>query len=500
MGIRDDDRIRRAAQLGLAMLVGLVGAWLGALLLGRAEVPMGPFRVEVAAGFGSGETEIGLPPFGHLIADTHTSPLRISATLEDVGVERLTEVVGRIGVEGLSEQVQADALAEVRRLGVRLVEVSVIGALVLALLVFRTRWKLILAAAVAALVAVGGAEVLAWRTYRPAAFAEPTYTGSLGTAAKLIGPVREATDRIEDFRAGLQTLIVGATRAYTSIQAQPLVGDDVVRVLHISDIHATPLGMDFAQDIAESFDVDIVIDTGDTTSFGTSIENLIATRIPGFERPYVFVRGSHDPASLQSDIAALPNATVLDGTAEDVDGLTLYGLGHPAYTPARGEEVDAEAYEAQARAAGLEIAEDLETLDELPDIVAVHDDRMAETVAGTVPLVISGHFHETGVRVLNGTLFLRIGTTGGSGAGVFRGLDIPFSAEVLYLSRGPEAELVAYDVIEQFPDTGSLTVTRHLVSQDFGELVLTPSPSVSLAPPLTVTITPTPSDTPTPGD
>lgn len=498
MAIHRDERVTTAARFALAIVVGLVGAWLGALLLGRQDVRMGPFRVEVAAGFGSGETEIGLPPFGHLIADTHWAPLRFSASLEDVGVERLTEVVGRIGVEGLADQVQIDALGEVRRLGVRLVAVSTLGALVLALLVFRSRWQQVLAAGLTALVVVGAAEVLAWRTYRPAAFTEPTYTGSLGTAAKLIGPVREATDRIEDFRAGLQTLILGATRAYTSIQAQPLSGDDVSRVLHITDVHASPLGMDFARDIADSFDVDIVIDTGDTTSFGTPIENLIATKIPGFGRPYVFVRGSHDPLSLQSDIAAVPNALVLDGSTEQIDGLTVYGLGHPLYTPARGEEVDAEAYEKESRAAGAEIAEDLESLDEPPDIVAVHDDRMAEAVAGTVPLVISGHFHESTARVLDGTLFLRLGTTGGSGAGVFRGLDTPFSAEVLYFSRGAETELVAYDLIEQFPDTGSLTVSRHVISQDYGELVLTPSPSVSLVPPLTVTTTPTPTASVTP--
>jgi hypothetical protein len=215
----------------------------------------------------------------------------------------------------------------------------------------------------------------------------------------------------------------------------------------------------------------------------------------------VFVRGSHDPTSLQSDIAALPNGVVLDGTTEQVDGLTVYGLGHPAFTPARGEEVDAEEYEAEARAAGPVIADDLDELDEPPNIVAVHDDRMAEAVAGSVPLVISGHFHETTARVLNGTLFLRVGTTGGSGAGIFRGLDeIPLSAEVLYFSRGPEAQLVAYDVIEQLPDTGSLTVIRHLISQDFGALVLTPSPTVSLVPPLTVTATPTPSETSAPAE
>ena len=129
-----------------------------------------------------------------------------------------------------------------------------------------------------------------------------------------------------------------------------------------------------------------------------------------------------------------------------------------------------------ARSAGPVIAADLESAPEPVDVVAVHDDRMAEAVAGQVPLVISGHFHENSATVRNGTLFLRVGTTGGSGAGIFRGLDIPFSAEVLYFSRGPDPELIAYDVIEQLAESGSLTVQRVTVSVEFGDLVLTPTP------------------------
>jgi hypothetical protein len=114
---------------------------------------------------------------------------------------------------------------------------------------------------------------------------------------------------------------------------------------------------------------------------------------------------------------------------------------------------------------------------------------MAEAVAGRVPVVISGHFHETTAEVVNGTLFLRIGTTGGSGAGIFRGLeDIPFTAEVLYFSDEEDPELIAYDVIEQLPDSGSLTVRRVTVSEEFGELVLTPSPTPTGSPAATTGI------------
>lgn len=482
--------MRLAARIAAAVVVGLVGAWLGALLLAGSQVPMGPFRVEISAGFGRGVTDIGLPPFGRVIADTHVGPLRVSATLEDVGVERLTRVVSDKGVEGLADDVERDALEQVRRLAYRLLLVSVVGAVVLAALVFRTRWRQIVIAGLTAFFVVGASEVLAVQTYRPAAFTEPTYTGSLGPAAKLIGPVREATDRVEDFRAGLQALIAGATRAYTSLQSQPLIGDDVIRVLHVSDIHASPLGMDFARDVAMAFDVDLVVDTGDLTSFATPVEDLIVTRIPDLGRPYVFIRGNHDSMELQFQVARVPNVTVLDGDTVEVASLEIFGLGHPKFTPSGREAIDVYAFEEEARAAAPIVAEDLSALEDLPDIVAVHDDRMVEDIAGDMPLVISGHFHNTEARVVNGTLFLRIGTTGGNGAGIFRGLDIPFSAEILYFSQEPEDRLVAYDVIEQFPETGSLTVTRHVVSQEFAELELTPTPSSAL--------TPTPSSSPLP--
>jgi predicted MPP superfamily phosphohydrolase len=483
-------RLRRLARpVLLACLVGLAGAWLGMALFGRQTVPIGPFRVELDVGFGKGETQLGLPPFGALTADTHLSPLHVSATLKDVGVQRLTDVVNREGIDGLVSDVELDAHDGVRTMAWRVLLVATIGGVALAVVVYRRRWRLVVASGLTALLGVALCEVFLLSTFTPEAFAEPTYSGSLALAPQLIGPVREATSRIEDLRAGLEQFVDGTVRAYTTLQPTPLASD-AIRVLHISDIHASPLGMDFAQEIARGFDVDFVIDTGDLTSFGTPVENLIASEIPALGRPYVFVRGSHDSIALQAAVAEEPNAVVLDGRAKTIDGLTVYGLGHPAFTPARSVPVDAEDFAALARSVGPRIVQDVEASPDPVEVVAVHDDRMAEDVAGRVPLVISGHFHETTATVRNGTLYLRIGTTGGSGAGIFRGLDVPFTAEVLYFSKGPEPELIAYDVIEQFPESGSLQVRRVNVSVEFGELVLTPTP--------TPTPMPTPSVSPSP--
>ena len=464
--------------LVLAIAVGVLGAWLGMLLGGRETVAMGPFQVELGAGFGRGETDVGVPPFGALTADTHLAPFRLSATLDDVRVERLTDVVNEVGVSGLAAAVERDARSEVVRLAFRVALVATAGALVLGALVFRRSWRHVIAATVAGLLVVAGCEALTFATYQTSAFTEPRYSGTLALAPKLIGPVREATGKIDELRAGLEQIVNGTVKAYTTLQTAP-VGDNVIRVLHISDIHASPLGIDFAQEVARGFDVDFVIDTGDLTSFATPVENLIVSKIPAFGRPYVFVRGSHDSIELQAEVARTSNGVVLDGSAVTIDGLTIYGLGHPAFTPARGVPVDDPSFARLARSVGPRITSDVDRIGDV-DVIAVHDDRMAEAAAGHVPLVISGHFHETTARVEDGTLYLRIGTTGGSGAGIFRGLDVPFTAEVLYFSRTESPRLLAYDVVTQDADSGKLTVQRTTVSQRFGEI--SPSPPATPSP------------------
>jgi hypothetical protein len=168
---------------------------------------------------------------------------------------------------------------------------------------------------------------------------------------------------------------------------------------------------------------------------------------------------------------------VLDDRTKRIKGLTVYGLGDPIFTPNKLTLQTDEQLAGIVRSAGVRLLAGIRRSTEPPDIVAVHDDRMAEAAAGFVPLVISGHFHKQSARVMDGTLFLRDGSTGGAGANVFTEQGgIPLEAEVLYFERSALHRLVAYDLIQQSPESGSLTVKRHLVGQQFGTLVPSPSP------------------------
>jgi predicted phosphodiesterase len=452
-------------------------------------VQMGPFEVRLDSAFGRGVTDIELPPLGRLTADTHLAPLRLRATLTDVKIGELSRQVGDGGLDQLVAGVESDAKHAVVLEALKVLVVTVLTAGVLALIVFRTRWRAVLTSVLACLLAVGGTQVLAVGTFRPQAFGAPTFSGSLALAAQVIPPGRTVKE-LDAFQEQLRRVVDGAINAFTSVQTNLVGRAGEIRVLHISDMHLSPLGFQFAQQIASGFDVDFVIDTGDTTSFGSEPENFVLNYIRGFDRPVVWVRGNHDSLAFQRDLAKLPNTTVLDGRTTEVDGIRIYGLGDPV-PPTITRNLPDDVFAEQARLAGQRVLSDVE--DSPPvGIVAVHDWRMAEAVAGRVPLVLSGHFHETKAWVQDGTLYLQIGTTGASALTTFEtSANIPMSAEVLYFEPGAPPSLVAYDLIEQSPKTGQLTVTRHVIEDEFGHL----SPSPTTPPP---TPTPTPSATPTP--
>src|SRR5207244_11081306 len=193
----------------------------------------------------------------------------------------------------------------------------------------------------------------------------------------------------------------------------------------------------------------------DLSSCGTPAENIITSSIPSFGVPYVFVRGNHDSLGLQEAISRLKNVVVLDGDATTIDGLEIYGRGDPAFTPNKLAALNDAQVAATVRAESPTVDAEVAALPLVPDIVAVHDDRMTQGLAGTVPLVISGHFHVTKSYVVRGTQYLQVGSTGGAGANVFTEVGgIPLQAQILSFVPGSPAHLIAYDDIQQSPETG----------------------------------------------
>jgi predicted phosphodiesterase len=473
----DARRSRRwLAPTAVAIAVGAAGAWLGLAAAGRATYRLGPFEVSLQARPGSGLTEVALPPLGEIRADTHAAPIRLTATLERVDPDLLNDRVADAGVEGLSAVVEAEGLTAVRTHTVRSAIVAVLGATLASLVVHRRRWGAVgvsLAAGLALTVILGAVTFLG---YRPEAFVEPTYTGSLRLAPDLIGPIRTAGRRIEVLREELQRLVRGTVEAYGAVTAGEGPSEDALVVLHISDVHSSPLGMDFAQQLATTFRADLVVDTGDLTSFGTRLERPVIERIPQFGVPYLFVRGNHDSIDVGSQVESFDAAETLESELSEAAGLTVFGAAHPLFTPE--EDLDDEEIVDAVEEAGADLAERMSGLERPPDIVLVHDPRMAEALAGRVPLVLSGHFHRFAARIQDGTAFLETASTGGGGLDTFLEDDpLPLAAQILYLEGSP-ARLVAVDRVALEPDTRDLAV-RRLLKETIGDRSDEPVPAPS---------------------
>jgi len=427
----------------------LTGAVLGILLAGRITADVGPFVTTVSLSFGSGEAVVGIPPLGELTVDAYDGPVRIAITLQRVDPERVEAIVqDPAALDGIGDEVAADLQAAVVTLLVRSGIAAVVGATVLSLLVYRRIREPFIAAGLS-LVLIAGTAGLARVTFRSDALARPTYTGLLENAPALIGSATDLATRFEDYRRSLAKLVTNVSGLYAAVQTLPTfeTGADTVRLLHVSDLHLNPTAFDLIASVAEQFDVDAILDTGDITDFGSEPEAQYVDGIGDLAVPYVFIRGNHDSTATQAAVASQPNAVVLDEDRTQINDIDIAGIGDPRFTPDKSTRDD-DAADEVITDTGEELREFIDRLEQAPDIALVHDPLSAGPLDGEVPLVLAGHQHERSSEVLDdGTLVLVQGSTGGAG---LRGLEgekpTPLTCTVLYLDRF-SGDLQAYDDI-----------------------------------------------------
>jgi predicted phosphodiesterase len=236
----------------------------------------------------------------------------------------------------------------------------------------------------------------------------------------------------------------------------------------------------------EQYDVNVIVDSGDTMDHGSAAENVFLDPIADLGVPYVWVRGNHDSATTQRYLERMKNVRVLDdGEARTVAGLRFAGIGDPQYTPDRstgqsgengenGKDTEAEAGEHLAAALRAQTRAGTPA-----DVAVVHEPSAARKTDGTVPLVLSGHLHHEETEVMEHGTRLRVeGSTGGSGLRAVEGkYPDPIEASILYFDRDTR-RLQAWDELK-LGGLGETTaeVTRHLPQEN--KPGANPSPSLS---------------------
>ncbi len=476
----------RAARIGAAVLVvTAAGGFAGLMLGGQVRQDVGPFQARFSATPAlDGGTEVRLPPLGSVRLNSHTGPAHLTIDLNALDNTRTIDLISRPdGVERASATAVDDIEAGVSRLALQVTGVTVLGAMVLAALVFRSTRRVAQCGTLALALVVTGLG-LGVATFRRASIAEPTYDGLLVNARNVVGDAEKIVEEYDAYRAQLQRLVTNVSRLYATVNSLPVYEppDGTVTALHISDLHLNPAAWSVIQTVVAQFHIDVVIDTGDITDWGTEPEASFVNFISKLSVPYVYIRGNHDSARTQAAIARQRNAVVLDNSVATVAGLRVAGIGDPRFTP----DKDTSSQDPRLRAGLSYVGSQLAATSAANgpvDIALVHDPASAEPLSGVVPLVLAGHTHQRDVRDLPApgpstvrTRLLVEGSTGGAGLrGLDRGEPLPLQLSVLYF--GPDKQLQAYDAISVGgAGLAQVSLERHIVAPPITAAPTHPSP------------------------
>ncbi|MCC7077339.1 MAG: metallophosphoesterase family protein [Acidimicrobiia bacterium] len=473
--------LERAARVGAYAAAALAGILVLVVAGSAVQVTrqVGPLDVRFdTRPASSGATVVALPPLGEMEARTHPGPWQLHAEVVRIRPSAAADFVedpaGEIGAA--RKDIVRDSKRAVRDLVLRVVVTGVVLAFVVALAITR-RLRYAATASAAALAFGLGTVLLAAGGWNAAAFREPSYEGLLSAAPQAVGNIQEIEANFDEYRSALAAGVGRLGRIYVALTesdftAEEVAAGDVVRVLHMSDVHLNPVAFALARQLIGTLDVDVVVDSGDLTDFGSGIENIpVLEGIASLGVPYLFVRGNHDSVETAAAVDGIANATVLNDMRVDVAGLSFWGMADPAFSPDRenyGERTDVD--DAHA-AAAAEVRKRLRAVGGA-DVVVVHSPDMAADIDGDARethVVLSGDEHRSGFAVRGATLVITTGTTGGSGLrGVRDKGPVPLEASVLGFDSTSK-RLLYWDEISVAGSSGAslavdnVTITRHRV-------------------------------------
>ncbi len=212
--------------------------------------------------------------------------------------------------------------------------------------------------------------------------------------------------------------------------------------------------------MSESFEVDIIVDTGDISDFGSPLEAILLERINDFTIPYIFVAGNHDSPEIISAMELINNVVVVNDEIINVKGFNILGIHDPASISTDVVPPNEEAVFQYIERAEMKLQE----VENTPDIFIVHHPHIAEPFVSRIPVILHGHRHRVSIKNDSGSVIIDAGTSGAAG---IRGLqsrtEVPYSVVLLHFIRIEDEEnaiLRATDVIKIFNLEGSFNIER----------------------------------------
>ncbi|MHB1125524.1 MAG: metallophosphoesterase family protein [Bacillota bacterium] len=447
-----------------SVIASLTGAFLMVSILGTMNFRIDAFEFSVGIQiFDRGQTEITIPPVGTISAKTHISPLKLDVTLKNIDMDLLRRMLEKESIrqQEIVEKVQNEAKRVLRIFILRLLFLAALGgALGVALLrpvraIHCARGGLI-GMSIMGLLLVG-----TFASYKTDGFINPKYEGILKAAPWMVGLFQTGLAKVNELGQQMQVMSSNLYLLFERIDnLQPLGLEGAIKVLHVSDIHNNPAAYDFISEIAANFGVDIVIDTGDISDYGSPLEALLVKQLSDLPVPYVFTPGNHDSPEIIAAMGKLPNVTVLDQQVINLKGLNIAGIADPASATSNIKPPSQQDVWAAVGSMERVLAEQ----EGAPDILTTHELGVARYFIGRVPVILHGHDHRFSIAVKDATVVVDAGTSGAAGIRGFQtGDESPYTVVLLHFSpENGRMTLLAADVISVNNLRSGFTVERRV--------------------------------------
>ncbi|HEX21331.1 MAG TPA: hypothetical protein ENH19_01595, partial [Actinobacteria bacterium] len=435
------------------ILAAIVSALLAVILLGQATYRVDGLTVSLnVAPSLKGITEVDIPPVGTISAKTHKAPVKLEVGVVRMSLGGLKKLAdSSVTKRELFSRAEQQATTAVKLFILKLLLIAAAAALLTGLALKADRnifkvWPRILLGILSAVLVVGALMAATYFTFDYQAFRSPKYTGALTAAPWLISNIEDKLNTLDTFRGEVKKIATNLSNFYTQVEnLDPGFNTDgMIRVVHVSDIHNNPVGLQLVKQVAKEFHADFVIDTGDITDFGTPIEARMAAKVKELNIPYVFVPGNHDSPQLMEEMKKIDNVKVLDNSSVTIDGINIFGYPDPFSATALTQQSQSSDMTAKYSA---DLRSIYKKLPKKPDIVAIHNPQDAAGIVGRAKLVLSGHTHKSLIMEKKKTILENAGTTGAAGLRNFKvRAGAPYTLKLLYFQKDP-VKLVAIDSI-----------------------------------------------------
>jgi hypothetical protein len=294
--------------------------------------------------------------------------------------------------------------------------------------------------------------VFGWWTYNPNWVQQSRLTGTLAAAQLFPGQLSQYYAQNNKAFDVLGSVLGIQAALQQQIDAESPA--TALRIMFISDMHLAG-NYPLVQSYADNYDVDLIVDTGDESEFGTGIELtpgfLDAVRAVAASTPMLWLAGNHDSPAVETTMRGIPGVTVLGSKTAITDGflvragsvnafgLTIAGLPDPRVyggPNAYGSDDTSVTEPLERKAVDDALADLPDTDGGAPefDIFATHEpvaaDELREQLPGAIRQTVAGHVHRQNdaddIQDGDGAIDLVEGSTGAGGLdNIVRGEDRP---------------------------------------------------------------------------